>query len=397
MQSRWEFQLPTQIQFGRGGLRKLGAAARPFGRSAMLVGYRERTGLEETYARAAQSLADAGLSVAEFFEVPPDPDAELAVEGARRAVELEVEVVVGLGGGSAIDAAKGIAAMARMGGTPWDYAGTNQDFRPITDSLPLVAVPTTSGTGSEVTAVAVFNHHGLGSLPGYPLKASIAGPAVRPKVALVDPDLTLGSPARLTAACGADALGHALEACMSRLANPISSALAGRAVGLIVRNLRRAVEDPNDPEPRDGLALASTLAGVAFSAAGVIMTHSISHALGALLHVPHGEGIAIGTPLTLRYNAPQCREVYCQLAHYCAIAADSPEAQAARFVETIEELLESVGLPGRVEVPEDAPEDLAGKLARNAFESTLKPLEWTPREIDEPTLKVLFEGILRRD
>jgi len=334
------------------------------------------------------------LSVTEFYEIPPDPDGELAVEGARRVAESGVDVVVGLGGGSPIDAAKGIAALAKMGGKPWDYAGANQDFRPVTDSLPLVAVPTTSGTGSEVTAVAVFSHHGIGSLPGYPLKASIAGPAVRPEVALVDPNLTVGSPPRLTAGCGADALGHAIEACMSRLANPISSALAGRAVQLVVKNLRQAVEHPDDPQPRRPLALASTLAGAAFAAAGVIMTHSIAHALGALLHVPHGEAIAIGTPLTLRYNAQQCREVYCQLAHYCGITADSPQQQAARFVDAIVELLESVGLPGRVEVPDDAPEDLAGKLARNAVESTLKPLEWTPREIDEPTLKGLFDEII---
>lgn len=181
---------------------------------------------------------------------------------------------------------------------------------------------------------------------------------------------------------------------MSRLANPISSALAGRAVRLVVKNLRQAVEHPDDPQPRRPLALASTLAGAAFAAAGVIMTHSIAHALGALLHVPHGEAIAIGTPLTLRYNAQQCREVYCQLAHYCGITADSPQQQAARFVDAVVELLESVGLPGRVELPGDAPEDLAGKLARNAVESTLKPLEWTPREIDEPTLKGLFGEIL---
>jgi alcohol dehydrogenase len=394
MLRNWEFQLPTRIRFGRGGLGRLGEAAEEFGRSALLVGYRDRTGLEETYARAARALSNQGLAVVEFFEVPPDPDAELAVEGAHRAAVSGVDLVVGLGGGSPIDAAKGIAALARMGGKPWDYAGSNENFRPITDSLPLVAVPTTSGTGSEVTAVAVFNHQDVGSLSGYPLKASIAGPAVRPEVALVDPDLTVGSPPRLTAGCGADALGHALEACMSRLANPISTALAGRAVRLIVKNLRHAVENPDDPEPRESLALASTLAGVAFSAAGVIMTHSIAHALGAMLHVPHGEGIAIGTPLTLRYNAEECREVYCRLAHYCGVTADSPQQQAARFVDTIVELLEAVGLPGRVEVPDDAPEDLAGRLARNAVESTLKPLEWTPRDIDEPTLKGLFDEIL---
>ncbi|HUT12826.1 MAG TPA: iron-containing alcohol dehydrogenase, partial [Thermoguttaceae bacterium] len=355
----------------------------------------DRSGLDETYEKAARLLNEAGLKVTEFFEIPPDPEAELAVEGARLAKEAGVDVVVGLGGGSPIDAAKGIAAMVKMGGDSlWAYAGTNPDFRPVTDSLPLIAVPTTSGTGTEVTAVAVFNHRGVGNMPEFPLKASIAGPAVLPRVALVDPDLTLGCPPRLTAACGADALGHAIEACMSRRRNPFSSALAGKAVALIVENLPSAVEHPGDAELRERLALASNMAGVAFSVSSVVMTHSIAHALGALLHTPHGEAIAVATPLNLRYNAECCTDVYSELADYCGLRGDSPEAKAGRFVERIVELLEAAGLPTRVAVPDDAPDDLAGKLARNAFESTLKPLEWNPRKIDEATLRRLFEEIL---
>lgn len=395
MPNRWEFQLPTRIQFGRGNLRKLGEIAKGFGDSAMLVGYRDRSGLDETYEKAARLLNEAGLKVTEFFEIPPDPEAELAVEGARLAKEAGVDVVVGLGGGSPIDAAKGIAAMVKMGGDSlWAYAGTNPDFRPVTDSLPLIAVPTTSGTGTEVTAVAVFNHRGVGNMPEFPLKASIAGPAVLPRVALVDPDLTLGCPPRLTAACGADALGHAIEACMSRRRNPFSSALAGKAVALIVENLPSAVEHPGDAELRERLALASNMAGAAFSVSSVVMTHSIAHALGAVLHTPHGEAIAVATPLSLRYNAECCTDVYSELADYCGLRGDSPEAKAGRFVERIVELLEAAGLPTRVAVPDDAPDDLAGKLARNAFESTLKPLEWNPRKIDEATLRRLFEEIL---
>jgi len=394
MLSRWEFQIPTRIHFGRGTLRKLGSIAKPFGRSALLVGYRDRTELEETYDRAAHSLSKAGMTVTKFFEIPPDPDAELATQGVQCARQAAADVVIGLGGGSPIDAAKGIAALAKMGGELWDYAGSNPNFQPVTDSLPLIAVPTTSGTGTELTAVAVFNHHGIGSQPEFPLKASINGPAVLPKVALIDPDLTIGSPARLTAACGADALGHAIEACMSRRANPFSTALAGRAVALIVEHLPWAVEKPDDPEPREPLALASTLAGAAFSASSVVMTHSIAHALGALLHVPHGEAIAAATPLNLRYNAEVCHDVYCQLAQHCEITADTPQQQSWLFVECIIELLQSVGLPDRIRVPDDAPKDLAAKLAHNAVESTLKPLEWNPRDINETTLKELFEELL---
>ncbi len=186
---------------------------------------------------------------------------------------------------------------------------------------------------------------------------------------------------------------------MSRQANPISSALAGRAVALVMRHLPQAVENPDDPGPRHWLALASTMAGAAFGVAGVIMTHSMAHALGALLHVPHGEAIAAGTPSSLRYNAQKCRDVYCELADCCGVApvgvdAGPPDQRAEQFVDRVVALLESVGLPGKIEVPPDAPDDLSAKLAQNAFESTLKPLQWNPRKIDEPTLKGVFDEML---
>jgi alcohol dehydrogenase len=213
-------------------------------------------------------------------------------------------------------------------------------------------------------------------------------------VALVDPDLAVGSPPGLTAACGADALGHAIEACMSRSANPISSMLAGRAVGLIVRNLRPAVENPNDPGPREPLALAATLAGAAFSAAGVVVPHAIAQALGGLLHVPHGLGVAVGTSVNLRFNAECCVEQYGELADCCGITADSPDEKAARFVDCIVELLGSVGLPDRVEVPPDAPHDLLERLVRNARESTPVPIKLNPRKIDDAALADLFRAVL---
>lgn len=394
MAHHWEFLLPTRVQFGRGGLKRVGELAKEFGSRVFLVGYRDRSGLEQVYARASEALTGAGLEVSEFYQIPPDPNSELAAEGARQATEANADVVIGLGGGSVIDAAKGIAALAKMGGGVWDYTTANKDHRPVTDALPVVAIPTTAGTGTEVTPVAVFTHDGVGSAPDVPLKASFSSPAIRPKVALVDSDLAVGSPPRLTAACGADALGHAIEACMSRRANPIASVLAMRAVRLIVKNLAAAVERPDDPEPREPLALAALLAGAAFGSAGVVMTHSIAQALGSLLHIPHGEAVAIGTPWNLRYNAAQCVELYCQLAHYCGVAADSPEEQAARFVQHITDLLRSVGLSDRVAVACEDREALAAKLSRNAFESTRVPLTLNPRRIDEDGLKDIILEML---
>lgn len=414
MLRNWEFQLPTRIQFGRGGLRKLGAAAKQLGGSALLVGYRDFAPLSAVYAKAAKSLTDAGVKVTEFPAVAGEPDPQLAADGARLAVEAGCDVIVALGGGSVIDAAKGIAVLASMGGDLWDYTDTAKQPRPITAALPVIAVPTTAGTGAEVTSVAVFTcgdcrtefhsvqttdganrlHDGRSDTPSYLVKASLVSPAIFPKVAIIDPDLAVGSPARLTAACGADALGHAIEACMSRAANPISSALAARAVGLIVRHLPRAVASPDDPEPREPLALAATLAGAAFNAAGVSAAHAIAHALGAVLHLPHAEAVAIATPLILRFNAEACVETYAELAAACGLQADSPAELAQRFVEQIGDLLRSVGLPERIVVPSADWNADVSMLARNAVAYSPLPLRLNPRKVDEATLRELLTTIL---
>jgi alcohol dehydrogenase class IV len=401
----WEFQLPTRVVFGRGGRRKLGTLAGEFGRSALLVGYRDRTGLEEAYRRAENVLRGEGLGVSTFYEVAPDPDAESIVAGAQAAVEASAEVIVALGGGSVIDAAKGIAALARLGGTLWDYAQVNPQSRPITAALPVVALPTTAGTGSEVTAVALFTHHvspgGQTVSPGghagleweTPRKLSILGPALYPKVALIDPDLALGLPPQVTAACGADALAHAIEACLSRRANPFSSALAGRAAALILGNLGRAVAEPGEPGPREALALAATLAGAALNEAGVVVNHAIAHALGALLGIPHALAVAIGTPHQLRFNALAAVAPLGELAGCCGLSGDTEEDRARRFVETVVSLLRSIGLPDRAEIPPNAPADLIDRLTRNAMESSASSITCNPRKVDEQALKGLFRQV----
>ena len=373
-----------------------------------------------------------------------EPDPQLAAAGARVARGAGCDAIVALGGGSVIDAAKGIAVLAATGGDLWDYTDAAKQPRPVTAALPVIAVPTTAGTGAEVTSVAVFTcdarrmeHYsvqmvddanrlqdrrsgtpsydaGRSSAPSYIAKASLVSPAIFPKVAIVDPDLAVGTPARLTAACGADALGHAIEACVSRAANPISSALGARAVGLIVRHLPQAVANPGDPAPREPLSLAATLAGAAFNAAGVTAAHAIAHALGAVLHVPHAEAVAVATPLMLRYNAEACVEVYAELAAACGLRADTPEQLAARFVEQIAGMLRSIGLPERIAVPSAdvpstrsadvpsassgqdarAPEEVAALLAHNAVAHSPLPLRLNPRKIDEAAMRELVGTVL---
>jgi alcohol dehydrogenase len=194
----------------------------------------------------------------------------------------------------------------------------------------------------------------------------------------------------LTAASGADALGHALEAFLSRQANPVTSLLASRAVALIVENLPRAVRSPDDPGPREPLALAAVLAGAAFNEAGVIVGHALAHGLGAVLRVSHAEAVAIGTPVHLRYNFEERADRYAELAEACRLPDGPVWERARRFVDAIAGLLQSVGLPDRVPAPPGAPADLADRLVESALQSTRTALTLNPRKVDAGALRALF-------
>ena len=391
----WDFSLPTQIQFGRGGLRRIGQYAAEFGSAAMLVGYEDRTGLEETYAKAEKLLQKAGLATTTFYRVPPDPAALLVEEGAEIARDSNIEIVIGLGGGSVMDAAKGIAALARVGGCLWDHTIANNGSKPIRESVPVVAVPTTAGTGSEVSNVAVFTQKKADGAGRETIKDAIVGPALRPRLALVDPDLAVGSPPALTAACAADALGHAIESYVSRRAAPIAGALASRAVQLIFENLADAVANPAAVEYREPLAVAATMAGAAFSEAGVVVSHAIAQAVGAVLHVPHGLAVAVATREGLAFNRAACAAQYADLARCCRLAGEDDAELADRFVEAVNSLLDRCDLPRGIPAPADAPVDLAERLVHNAYESASVPITQNPRRVSEMEVRGLFESILR--
>ncbi len=349
------------------------------------MGYRDAAGLEPRYQRAAEALARAGLSATRLAMAEPEPSVASLVAAARQAAEARADLVIGLGGGSALDLAKGIAACLQPHAPVVESLVARQPPPPVADALPIVAVPTTAGTGSEVTRVAVFSAQGE-----LPRKIPIQGPALSPRIALVDPDLAAGTPPGLTAASGADALGHAIEAFLSRQANPLTSLLAARAVALVVEHLPRAVQTPDDPEPRDALALAATLAGAAFDGAGVTVGHALAHGLGAVLGVPHATAVAVSIPRTLRYNAATCVDQYAALAEACRLPGHSPGEKAERFVETVGDLLCGVGLPERLRLPADAPLDLLDRLVRSATESTPIGLTLNPRKVDAASLGALF-------
>jgi len=394
MLKTWTFHWPTLVRFGPGVIRKLGELAQEFGWNALLVGYKDQRGMEDVYQRAQRSLRAARMHSIPFFEVGPEPEADLVLRGVETYKKNRCEVVIGLGGGSVIDVAKAIGALVRTEGQPWDFANANEGHRRITESVPVIAVPTTAGTGSEVTAISVLTFRGKGSYPDTPMKAALVGEGLHPKIALIDPELTLGKPADVTSACAADALLQAIEACLSRMSNPVSKVLGGQTACLVFGNLKAALANPQEVSARANLALAACLSGAAYDMTGLTVGHAMGQALGAVFGVPHGLAVAIAGPVALRFLQQSSPEALAELGRQCHILADSPEKQAAQFLDALEQLFRDVGLPDKFTVPAGAPANYLDRLVRHALEATAEACTLTPVKVDQNVLRDLFEKVL---
>lgn len=282
------FSCPTRIHFGRGSaalaageLAALGAA------KPLIVTGSGHTARSPGFQALKESLAERGMAFVHFAGAMSDPSVEAVAEGTALYRQESCDSIIGLGGGSPLDCAKGIGAEAAEGRPIADFIGTG---RIVGAALPpLIAMPTTAGTGSEATGAAVFTLERNGRR----MKQGIASPRLFPAVSLVDPDLQTALPPSLTAWTGMDALTHAVEAYVSKAANPVSDILCLEAARLIGMHLAAACEDGSDIEARSGMALAATLAGIGLSQAGLGMVHGYAHALGALCGLGHGLANAI--------------------------------------------------------------------------------------------------------
>jgi alcohol dehydrogenase class IV len=313
---------------------------------AMLV----KLGLVEP-VRAA--LAARGADVVVFDGIVPDPTHEVLVRGHAAVRAQRSDAVLALGGGSAIDAAKVIAAMATTGKTPQKLIGMLKVNKP---PLPLFAIPTTAGTGSEVTVAAVVTD------PVRHEKAAVIDPKLVPMAAALDPLMMKGMPKHITAATGMDALTHAVEAYLNRWPHPETAGLCLAAVRLIFENLPRSFENGEDLEARESMALASLYAGLAFTKAYVGYVHAFSHKIGGMYGVPHGLANAITLPYVLEFlvDAPYAQARMAELARVIGEGSegDSEAVLAQRFLERVRELNRSVGIPEKLDAlkPEDVAE-----------------------------------------
>ncbi|KZE66145.1 hypothetical protein AWM68_07155 [Fictibacillus phosphorivorans] len=341
-----EFNLPTIIRAGIGEFKKTGSHLKEIveGNRIFIV---TDPGIEQTgfVKEAVTMLENQGFEIRTFNKVRPNPrDIDCKV-GGEEARDFSADAILALGGGSVIDSAKAIAILQCLGGEPQDYAGRDNVPKKVT---PIIVVPTTAGTGAEVTRSSVITD------TAKKIKFTIKDVKIAPILAIVDPELTYGLPAHLTASTGMDALVHAIEAFTCKRCNPISDGLALQAMKHIYPYLRKAVNDGNDQKARYNLMVGSTLAGMAFSHADVASVHCMAEAIGGLYDTPHGVANSMFLPYIVEYNAQTELEKHAIIARTIGIAsnADSDRDAAKRLVAEMKQLAIDLSIPSFSSLPE---------------------------------------------
>ncbi|HEX4644021.1 MAG TPA: iron-containing alcohol dehydrogenase [Verrucomicrobiae bacterium] len=292
MNQRFEFVAPGRIIYGAGTLREADATAKEFGRRALVVTGRDARRAEPLVALLREHGVDAAI-----FSVCGEPELETVRQGATLGQKEKCELVVSIGGGSALDAGKAIAALLANGGDPLDYVEIIGRGKALAKpSAPFIAIPTTAGTGSEATRNGV-----LGS-PEHRVKVSLRSPHLLPRLAIVDPELTRDLPPALTAATGLDALTQLIEPYVCSRANPVTDALCAEGIRRAARSLPRAFENGHDDGARDDMAVASLFGGLALANAGLGAAHGFAGPIGGLIPAPHGAIVAALLPDVMDAN-----------------------------------------------------------------------------------------------
>jgi alcohol dehydrogenase class IV len=330
---------PVKLVFGEGKLAEAGKYARMYGKKALIVTTGTLFKENGLVDRLQKILKASGVGSVYFPEVSANPLNTQIDKGAEIARAGGCKLVIGLGGGSAIDAAKGIAIVLGHKRPIWDFCiGT--DVQPITDkTYPIVAITTTSGTGSECTQWAVITNPETQEKPGIGCDYTFA------KVAIVDPELMASMPPKITASTGFDTLAHAIEAYTAVLETPITDTACEQAIRLVGRFLRRAVKNGQDREARNAMAYANSLAGIAISVGIVTVCHGLAHSIGGLSGSTHGETLATMTPETMRFSMKSYPDKFRKIAMFLRDECAAPESYSLEdSIREVQLLIKDIGL-----------------------------------------------------
>ncbi|HFR4150123.1 TPA: iron-containing alcohol dehydrogenase [Bacillus cereus] len=364
MQEVSEFRMPKSVLYGRNSLEKLGEQSKKLGKRAFIVTdtIMEKLGYVE---KCMQQLNKKGIIVSTYNKVDAEPTNIHVLEALSLCKEEKCDFIIGIGGGSCIDAAKAVAVLYTNGGEVEDYV--QKDIEIENNPLPLIAIPTTSGTGSEVTSVAVITNKKTD------VKMMMKHPSFIPKVAIIDPVLTSSLPPQITAATGIDALCHAIEAYISKFSQPLTDVLALSAIESIMKYLHIAYEDGHNMEAREAMMIASLQAGIAFSNASVTLVHGMSRPVGALFHVPHGISNAILLPTVLEFTKTSAVKRFAKIGRNLNkdLYSNSDEEVADYTIGEIKKLCYDLRIPNLKEygIDEIEFENAISKMASDAIES----------------------------
>jgi 1,3-propanediol dehydrogenase len=374
-----------EIIFGVGALSQVGESALRLGATKLFVVSDPGVVANQWVEKAVTSLKELGVSFEIWFEVTSNPKDYEVEAGVKQYLATGCDAVLAVGGGSPIDVAKAVAILATNGGTIQDYEGINKITRPLP---PLLVVPTTAGSGSEVSqfAIIVDTHRKV--------KMAIVSKSVIPDIAIIDPLVLQTKDARLTAVTGLDALSHAIESFVSLAATPLSDVHALNAIRLIAQYLRPSVACRTNLQAKSAMAMAALQAGLAFSNAILGATHAMAHQLDALLDLHHGETNAILLPHVMEFNKIACVDKFAQIAEALGENIDglSRWKAADRAVQAVRRLRRDLGLPESLPANCLSHEQIA-RLSRNALKDAC--LVTNPRDVTEEDLYNLFLRALR--
>lgn len=334
--------LPKFLEVGEGALNRAGDIAIQLGcKRVMIVSDRVMASLGQV-DHIREIISQAGLEADVFTDTMPEPTETSILPAVTQAIDGHYDGIIALGGGSVIDSAKAIALLAQYRGRIRDYSVPNIVTSPI---MPLIAIPTTAGTGSEVTRMTIITDESNDE------KLLCMGPGLIPSAAIIDFSLTMTAPARITADTGIDALTHAIEAYVSGKSGLFTDQQAILAMKLIAPNLREAVNNPEDKQAKEQMMLGATLAGMAFSNASVALVHGMSRPIGAHFHVPHGMSNAMLLPTVTEYSIPAAKERYADCARAMGVAdmSMSDDGAVALLLEELKQINKDLSVPSMSE------------------------------------------------
>jgi alcohol dehydrogenase len=376
------FHAPTRVVFGRNTVQQVGEEALRLGATTVLVvtdpGVVQASLLEPVLA----SLTASGIAAEVFNAVEPNPSTHTVETAAAAYRTAGCDALLAVGGGSPMDAAKAVGILVSNGGALQEYEGKPEAI--VNDPPPLLCVPTTCGSGSEVTPFAVVTDEARR------FKMSIASPKIIPRSAIVDSSLLVSMPASLIAATGMDALTHAIESYTNRLAQPFSDALDLQAIRLIGRSLRVAVEE-GSPDALGDLAVAATMAGMAFAQNRLGIVHAISHPVTAHSGTPHGVANAILLPYVMAFNAPYCADRLRDIAQALEWETSPSRPSPEDAVELVRQLAFDVGIPATL-ADAGVREEQVEIIAADAMRSGNVPIN--PRSVDQQEIIQVIRSAL---